>query len=71
MAARRLLRVGRVDKARAVTSQAAGFILGWVGVSRISMPTSKPPASTAEKVAVSLSSLVPDEGVIVERIVDR
>ena len=41
--------------ARAVVAQASGFILGWVGVSRITMPTSKPPFSTSVKVAVNLS----------------
>ena len=53
------------------SSQPAVLMPGAVGVSRISIATSKPPASTAEKVAVSLSLVVPDEGVVVERIVDR
>jgi hypothetical protein len=39
-------------------------------MSRISMAASKPPDSTAENVAKSLSGLVPDEGVVVERVVD-
>ena len=41
--------------ARAVVAQLSGFIFGWVGVSRITMPTSKPPFSTSVKVAVSFS----------------
>ncbi len=41
--------------ARAVMAQESGFILGCVGVSRMTMPTSKPPFSTSVKVAVSFS----------------
>ena len=41
--------------ARAVVTQLAGFIFGCVGVSRITMPTSKPPFSTSVKVAMSFS----------------
>jgi hypothetical protein len=43
-------------KARAVTSHVSGFIEATVGMSRISMPMSKPPDSAAAKVAASLSS---------------
>ena len=56
MAARAPVAIAACFKQRAVTSQVAGFMRGLVGMSRITKPASKPPESTAEKVAVSFAS---------------
>ena len=54
-AARAPVALAAAANARAVVVHDWGFIFGCVGVSRITMPASKPPFSTAVKVASSLS----------------